>query len=137
MMVQAGTPCDDLGVPLTPEEVASELRVRHMTLAQVLAMSTMEPAPLTADERRSARGRPAPPPIPVAVLSPVSAELAAQRLAACAGCDRYRPASDRCGMCGCSDTVSRRSTSPVAPCPAGRWPITASSLLPSPGVPDL
>ncbi len=46
----------------------------------------------------------------------------APRLAACRACDHYRPASDRCGLCGCADTMTRRAASRFGTCPAGRWP---------------
>ncbi|MEY2632201.1 MAG: hypothetical protein RIR00_855 [Pseudomonadota bacterium] len=47
------------------------------------------------------------------------------RITACRACSDYRPATDRCGWCGCSDAMARRAASPLGTCPAGRWPPTA------------
>lgn len=52
---------------------------------------------------------------------PAAAADPAPRLATCRACDHYRPAIDRCGLCGCADTMQRRAASPFGTCPAGRW----------------
>ena len=46
----------------------------------------------------------------------------APRLAACHACEHYREGVDRCGLCGCADTMTRRAASPFGSCPGGRWP---------------
>lgn len=44
----------------------------------------------------------------------------AARLAACHGCDRYRPSDDRCSACGCP--ALRKAVRLLEACPLGRWP---------------
>lgn len=88
------------------------------------AAAEFRPAPeqlaaLRARCREVARAGTAPP----ALLRPppLPAAAATARLAACRACPHLRPETDRCGLCGCGDTVARRAASPWASCPDGRW----------------
>ena len=63
------------------------------------------------------------------ILCPVSSESAASRLAVCRTCEYYRPSVDRCGLCGCSSTMTQRSSSRVATCPIGKWPLVIASTV--------
>ena len=56
------------------------------------------------------------------VVGTCSPQTAGARLATCHQCPDYRPATDRCGRCGCADTMTRRTTSRLGFCPANRWP---------------
>lgn len=52
----------------------------------------------------------------------VSYEVVQQRVAICKSCDKYRPAIDTCGICGCGAIVSQRASSIVGKCPSNKWP---------------
>lgn len=58
---------------------------------------------------------------PVPSVVPITPEQAAQRNATCRTCPRYRPESDRCGLCGCAFVIAERVVSPVACCPEAHW----------------
>jgi len=55
----------------------------------------------------------------------VPPEVVAERREECLLCPHYQAGPDRCRLCGCSDTMERRTAMPWAKCPADKWAAVA------------